>query len=160
MSNAGWPSASAPAIRQEAHMSDPIQISLTEFASDPHAWLDWLRSELSSGRWEVAAATIVPAAWRNEAGHSWRIVRTTDGVEIRPELESPFIRYGESPKVTALALNATGVAVELTCRSGRWVDRFPPDAFDVAALGRAMLDEKELPHDNLGKLFPLERRRG
>ncbi len=136
-------------------MSDPIQIALTEFASDPHAWLDWLRSELESGRWEVAAATIAPATWRNDDGHSWRIVRTRDGVEIRPELESPFIRYGESPKVTALAINSGSVAVELTCRSGRWVDRFPPDAFDVAALGRAMLDEQELPHDNLGKLFPV-----
>ncbi len=136
-------------------MSDPIQIALTEFASDPHAWLDWLRSELESGRWEGAAATIAPATWRNDDGHSWRIVRTPDGVEIRPELESPFIRYGESPKVTALAINSGGVAVELTCRSGRWVDRFPPDAFDVAALGRAMLDEQELPHDNLGKLFPV-----
>ena len=156
MSNAGWPLASAPATRQGALMSDPLQIALTEFTSDPHAWLDWLRSELKAGRWEVATATITPAAWRNEAGHSWRIVRTADGIEIRPELESPFIRYGESPKVTALALNSSGVAVELTCRSGRWVDRFPPDAFDVAALGRAMLDEKELPHDNLGKLFPVE----
>jgi hypothetical protein len=141
-------------------MSDSIQIALAEFTSDPHRWFDWLRSELNSGRWEVAAATIIPTAWRNEAGHSWRIVRTPDGVEIRPELESPFIRYGESPKVTALAINSGGVAVELTCRSGRWVDRFPPDAFDVAALGRAMLNEKELPHDNLGKLFPLESREG
>ncbi len=152
--NAGWPSASASATRQGGTMTDPIQIALTEFATDPHAWLDWLRSELNSGRWEVAAATIAPTAWRNEAGHSWRIVRTPDGVEIRPELESPFIRFGESPKVTALAINSGGVAVELTCRSGRWVDRFAPDAFDIAALGRAMLDEKELPHDNLGKLFP------
>ena len=136
-------------------MSDPIQIAPTEFASDPHAWLDWLRSELRSERWELVSTTIQPAAWRNRDGHSWRVVRTSGGVEIRPELESPFIRYGEGPKVSALAINGTGVAVELTCRSGRWVDRFPLHAFDVAALGRAMLDEKELPHDNLPKLFPL-----
>lgn len=135
-------------------MSEPIPVITTGFSTDAHAWFDWLRSELVSGRWELALPTISPALWRNEAGHSWRIVRTVDGIEIRPELESPFIRSGESPKVTALAIGLATVAVELTCRSGRWVDRFPLHAFDVAGLGKAMLDERGLPHDNLQMLFP------
>ena len=160
MSYAGWSSATERATRQGPHMSDPIEIAPIEFASDPHAWLNWLRSELRSERWELVAASIHPVAWRNDDGHSWRIVRTPDGVEIRPELESPFIHYGDLPKVSALALSRDGVAVELTCRSGRWVDRFSLDAFDIVGLGRAMLEEKELPHDNLSKLFPLEQRAG
>lgn len=135
-------------------MSESIHVATTSFAVDPHAWLEWLRTELASGRWGLVLPTIAPAVWRNPSGHSWRIVRTHDGIEIRPELESPFIRNGESPRVTALAIGASTVAVELTCRTGRWVDRFPLDAFDVAALGMTMLDERSLPHDNLKALFP------
>lgn len=135
-------------------MSESIPIVVTGFSADAHAWFDWLRAELASGRWEFVLPTISPAVWRNPSGHSWRIVRTVDGIEIRPELESPFIRSGESPKVTALAIGPSTMAVELTCRTGRWVDRFPLHAFDVAGLGKTMLDEHALPHDNLAMLFP------
>ena len=133
---------------------ESFQIGVTSFEADPHAWLDWLRAEIAAGRLGFVLPTIAPASWRNGTQHGWRIVRTADGIEIRPELESPFIRYGESPKVTALALSSSALAVELTCRTGRWVDRFPVDAFDVAGLGHAMLDERALPHDNLRALFP------
>lgn len=135
-------------------MSEPIEVAVTGFAVDPHAWFDSLRGELRSGRWDVALATISPSTWRNERGHSWRIVRTEDGIEIRPELENPFLHYGESLKITALHFGGSTVAIELTCRTGRWVDHFPLDAFDIAAVGRAMLDERSLPHDNLPLLFP------
>ena len=131
-----------------------FQIAVTSFDVDPHAWFDWLRGELINGRLGLVLPSLGPASWRNEESHGWRVVRTADGIEIRPELESPFIRYGESPKVTALAISPGALTVELTCRTGRWVDRFPIDAFDIAALGHAMLDEHALPHDNLGKLFP------
>jgi hypothetical protein len=134
-------------------MAEPIQVLGGSFATDAHAWFEWLRLELTSGRWEASLAAVSPAVWRNGAGHSWRVVRTDAGIEVRPQLESPFIHYGESPKVTALAIGSD-VAVELTCRTGRWVDHFPLHAFDVAALGQAMLDERPLPHDNLPMLFP------
>lgn len=137
-------------------MSEPIEIAVTTFETDAHAWFHWLRDHVSGGRWELVLPTIGPATWRNGSGHTWRIIRTADGIEIRPGLESPFIRFGESPKVTALAVNSATVAVEITCRTGRWVDRFPLEAFDIAALGHAMLDEKSLPHDNLAILFPSE----
>lgn len=55
--------------------------------------------------------------------------------------------------MTAIGLG-DDVEVELTTRSAPWVDRFSRDAFDIGALGRSMLDERELPHDNLPRLFP------
>lgn len=149
-------SGQPPAAHREP-VSEPIHIAVDSFAADPHAWLDRVCTELGSERWELVLPTIAPATWRNGSGHSWRVVRTAEGIEIRPELESPFIRNGESPKVTALALDRTSVAVELTCRTGRWVDRFALGAFDVSALGHAMLDERPLPHDNLAMLFPSRR---
>lgn len=135
-------------------MGEPIEIAVTTFEADAHAWFDWLRNQVSSGRWALVLPTVGPATWRNGSGHCWRIMRTSDGIEIRPGLESPFIRFGESPKVTALGINHATVVVELTCRTGRWVDRFSLEAFDIAALGHAMLNEKSLPHDNLAMLFP------
>lgn len=143
-----------PTPAPDGSMSEPIHIAVANFSADAHAWLDWLCAELGSERWELVLPTIAPATWRNGSGHSWRVVRTVEGIEIRPQLESPFIRYGESPKVTALGLDRSSIAVELTCRTGRWVDRFALDTFDVAALGHAMLDERGLPHDNLAMLFP------
>ena len=131
-----------------------FQITITSFEADPRGWFDWLRGELVNGRLAIVLPTVAPATWRNDDAHGWRVVRTAVGIEVRPELESPFIRYGESPKVTALGISPTALTVELTCRTGRWVDRFPIDAFDIASLGQAMLAERALPHDNLGKLFP------
>jgi hypothetical protein len=154
MPASSWPSVT-PLVTRDVAMPDPTETAASGFATDPRAWLDWLRGELRAGRWEVALAATLPASWQNDAGHSWRIVRTPEGIEVRPALESPFIQLGESLKVTALALTPDHVSVELTCRTGRWVDRFPLDAFDIAELGRAMLAERSLPHDNLALLFPV-----
>jgi hypothetical protein len=127
------------------------------FSSDPYRWFDRVRAELVERRWREILGSIEPASWTDARGHTWRVVRTETGVEVRPELQEPFLRIGESPKVTAIAIKDDEVEVELCARSGRWVDRFPSDSFDVSALGRAMLEEHELPHDNLPRLFPTTR---
>lgn len=134
-------------------MTEP-RSALPGFSTDPYGWFDRVRAELVEQRWQEIVDTIRPASWTDARGHTWRVVRTETGVEVRPELERPFLRIGESPKVTAIAINHDQIEVELSARSGRWVDRFPCDSFDVSALGRAMLDEHELPHDNLPRLFP------
>jgi hypothetical protein len=134
-------------------MTEP-RSALPRFSADPYEWFDRVRAELVERRWHEMLDGIGPASWTDGRGHTWRVVRTETGVEVRPELQEPFLRIGESPKVTAIAINHDKIEVELSARSGRWVDRFPSDSFDVAALGRAMLDEHELPHDNLPRLFP------
>lgn len=126
---------------------------LPDFARDPYAWFDHVRQELVDQRWREIAASVEPSAWTGREGHPWRIVRSPRGIEVRPDLTNPFLRHGDGPRVTALSIGEE-VEVELTTSSRRWVDRFPPDAFDVGSLGRAMLDEEELPHDNLRRLFP------
>lgn len=115
-----------------------------------------MRHELVAKRWKEIAEATEPCSWTGRAGHPWRVVRSPRGVEVRPDLTTPFLRHGDSPRVTALAIGQE-VEVELTTNSRQWVDRFPPNAFDVGKLGRAMLDEEELPHDNLARLFPAER---
>lgn len=124
-----------------------------DFERDPHGWFDWVGEEVSEPSWRTVRASIQPARWTGTRGRQWRIVRTASGIEIRPDLVSPFIHYNDAAKVTAIALG-DDVEVELTSRSGRWVDRFSRDALDVGALGRSMMDERELPHDNLPRLFP------
>jgi hypothetical protein len=128
--------------------------SLPAFSSDPYEWFDQVRAKLVEQRWQEILDSVEPASWTDDRGHRWRVVRTAAGLEVRPELQDPFLRIGESPKVTAIAINDAEIEVELCARSGRWVDRFPSDSFDVSALGHAMLDEHELPHDNLPRLFP------
>jgi hypothetical protein len=134
-------------------MTEP-RTALPRFSADPYEWFDRVRAELVARRsWEILDS-VDPGSWTDDRGHTWRVVRTESGIEVRPELQEPFLRIGESPKVTAIAINHDAIEVELSARSGRWVDRFPCDSFDVSALGRAMLDEHELPHDNLPRLFP------
>jgi hypothetical protein len=124
------------------------------FDRDPYAWFTEVRRSLVEQRWNEILDALEPASWTDGNGNGWRTVRTHSGVEIRPELANPFLRIGDSPRVTAIAIGSDEVLVELSAKSGRWIDRFAPDAFDVAALGRAMLDSEELPHDNLPRLFP------
>jgi hypothetical protein len=63
------------------------------------------------------------------------------------------MRFGNQPMISALGL-AEEVEVELTTDHARWVDRFPPRTFNLPALGRSMLEQRKLPHDNLPALFP------
>ena len=134
-------------------MTEP-RSRLPGFSSDPYQWFDRVRDELVAQRWREILDSVGPASWTDERGHTWRVVRTEAGVEVRPELQEPFLRIGESPKVTAIAIKEDEIEVELSARSGRWVDRFACGSFDISALGHAMLDEAELPHDNLPRLFP------
>jgi hypothetical protein len=128
--------------------------AIPSFSEDPFEWFERVRAELVARRRHEILDAIEPASWTDSRGHRWRVVRTETGVEVRPDLVEPFLHIGESPRVTAIAIGIDDIEVELSARTGRWVDRFPCDAFDVSALGRAMLDEQELPHDNLRRLFP------
>jgi hypothetical protein len=130
------------------------QATLPSFDHDPYEWFAEVRRHLVEQRWNEILGTLEPTYWTNGDGHGWRLVRTDSGVEVRPRLESPFLKIGDSPRITAIAIGRDEVSVELSAQSGHWIDRFPHDAFDVAALGRAMLDSRELPHDNLPRLFP------
>ncbi len=123
------------------------------FASDPYGWFTRVASDIREGGWPGILHDVEPAVWTGDHGNAWRIIRSTTGVEVRPALISPFIRYTDSPRVSAIAIGHE-IEVELSCRDQRWVDTFALDSFDLAALGHAMLDEHDLPHDNLPRLFP------
>jgi CheY-like chemotaxis protein len=126
---------------------------IPDFSVDPFGWFAWVEGAMVQPVWRQIHPRIGPASWTSERGHPWRLVRTHRGVEIRPDLVSPFLRFGNQPMISAVGL-ADEVEVELTTDGARWVDRFPARAFDLAALGRAMLEQRKLPHDNLPALFP------
>jgi hypothetical protein len=134
-------------------MTEPPNVP-TGFSSDPYEWFDRIRTELARGGWHETLDAVEPASWTGPHRHRWRVVRTQTGIEVRPELQEPFLRNGESPRVTAIAIGRDEIRVEMRAGIGRWVDRFGCDSFDVAAVGRSMLDERDLPHDNLPRLFP------
>ena len=133
--------------------SGVVTESLPEFSADPYEWFAKVRAELVARRWTEILGGVEPSAWTDRHGHTWRTVRTSHSIEIRPELSDPYLRVGDALRVTAIAIGDE-IEVELTARTTRWVDRFTPDSFDIAALGQAMLDQDELPHDNLPRLFP------
>lgn len=143
--------------RQSAPDSTAISIETEpKFGSDPFAWFAWVDREMATPAWDELLGRIEPDTWVGPDGHPWRVVRTARGAEVRPELVSPFLRYGNQPMISAIGLSDE-VEVELTTLHARWVDRFPAGSFDLAALGAAMLEERKLPHDNLPHLFPAER---
>ncbi len=139
----------APIVRLSGDVTRP----LPDFAVDPHAWFDRVGADLLAKGWPAVLAAMKPCMWTSPSGHRWRLVRTDRSIEIRPELGNPFLRVGESLRVSAIAIGET-IGVELTTRQGQWVDYFRRDSFDIAALGHAMLNEQELPHDNLAMVFP------
>ncbi|HET8777313.1 MAG TPA: response regulator [Candidatus Limnocylindria bacterium] len=138
----------------ERRDAPPIMASMIpEFSTDPFGWFAWAEGAMVQPVWRQIHPRIQPAAWSSEHGHPWRLVRTPRGVEVRPDLVSPFLRYGNQPMITAIGL-ADEVEVELTTDSARWVGHFPAHSFDLPSLGRAMLEQRKLPHDNLSALFP------
>lgn len=146
--------AEALAHEDERRDTAPIMGSMIpEFSIDPFGWFGWVEGVMVQPVWRQTHPRIRPALWMSEHGHPWRLIRTPRGVEVRPDLVSPFLRFGNQPLVSAIGL-ADEVEVELTTDTARWVDRFPARTFDLAALGRAMLQQSKLPHDNLAFLFP------
>ena len=110
---------------------------------------------MAENRWRETRDQVEPAAWVGEEGHAWRTVLSTRGIEVRPDLVKPFLRYGDAPRITAIGIGDE-IEVELTSSSGRWLGTFRLDEIDVERLGVAMIDEAELPHDNLRRLFGLD----
>ena len=146
--------AEALAPPAEGRDAPPIMGSMIpDFSADPFGWFAWVEGAMVQPAWRQIHPRIRPAAWTSEVGHPWRLVLTPRGVEVRPDLVSPFLRFGNQPMVSALGLTDE-VEVELTTDGARWVDRFPARTFDLAGLGRAMLEQRKLPHDNLPALFP------
>jgi hypothetical protein len=130
-----------------------------DFARDPHGWFDRVGRDLPRAGWRAVSASTQLATWRGENGRCWRIVRASDAIEVRPGLVNPFIHYSDGPRITAIAMGDE-LEIELTTGSGRWLGTAPIDALDIAGLGHAMLEERELPHDNLSRLFPPTAREG
>jgi CheY-like chemotaxis protein len=146
--------AEALAPREEPRDSPPIMgAMIPDFSVNPFEWFAWVEGAMVQPVWRQIHPRIAPVSWTSEQGHPWRLVRTPRGVEIRPDLVSPFMRFGNQPMISALGL-AEEVEVELTTDHARWVDRFPPRTFNLPALGRSMLEQRKLPHDNLPALFP------
>lgn len=119
---------------------------------DPIEWLEKASRSRVNGRWTVDLYALPPQKWSSPSGDPWRLVHTAEGVEIRPDLVTPFLPHSTQPRITAIAVDEA-ITVELSSSEGRWLGRFSPDELDVGSLGRAMLALTELPHDNLRRLF-------
>ena len=121
------------------------------FDADPIAWFSWARQRLRDGSHE-RVVECPPTVYHGRDGHRWRVIRTDGGIEIRPDLGVTFLRETHTPQITAIQI-AERVTVELASVEGRWAGEYDLDELDLAELGRAMLEERRLPHDNLRFLF-------
>ncbi len=122
------------------------------FQADPVAWFAWAGRCLGEGdRASVHAEP--PVVHQGFTGRRWRLIRTARGIEVRPDLGgSAVFRTNHNPQITAIQIEDR-VVVELCSVEGRWSGEFGLEELDVAELGRAMLEERHLPHDNLRFLF-------
>jgi hypothetical protein len=121
------------------------------FELDPGAWFGWAETRLANGELEAVTAH-PPARYEGPTGDRWRIVRTDGGVEIRPPLAKGQVPEGHNPIVTAILIEDR-VVVELCSVEGRWTGAFDVDELQIGELGRAMIERRHLPHDNLRMLF-------
>ena len=128
--------------------------ALPSFSHDPYAWFSFIATGARRPTWRRTVDRVQPAIWIGPRGNAWRILRSTHGIEVRPDLVNPFMLVTDQPRVSAIAVGHE-LWIELSSRDRRWVDRFPLTSLDIETLGRAMLDEQELPHDNLPRLFPV-----
>ena len=128
--------------------ADPL--TFPSFAADPVAWLEYVDALLDRDPVLVRSAT--PDAWTDPAGHRWRVVLTTDGPEVRPDLQHPFIRSGGMPRLTSIGISPTHITVEMSQRDWRDVAVVPVGAVRVRNLGLALLTGVELPHEGLDRL--------
>ena len=124
------------------------------FDRDPVAWFAWAHDRITANDVDAIAAQ-QPANYDGPQGERWRLLRTVGGVEIRPALVNPFLRENREPLISAILIDWR-VVVELCSLEGRWIGEFAIDELDLAELGRTMIDQRHLPHDNLRFLFVRE----
>lgn len=124
--------------------------SFPSFAVDPAAWFDHVDQLLATDPSAVRDAE--PANWVDPAGHSWRVLAATDGPEVRPGLQSPFLPRGTLPRITAVQVTPDALLVELAMRD--WHEVATVDSRDVSVreVGLAMLTGVELPHEGLERV--------
>jgi hypothetical protein len=120
------------------------------FAVDPAGWFRRIDELLGAEPELVLAAR--PATWIDPAGHRWRVVATADGPEIRPGMQSPFLRNGGLPRISAVLVTPHHLVAELSMRDWREMADLPIGVVPVRALGLAMLTRLELPHEGLERI--------
>lgn len=120
------------------------------FATDPAAWFAWLDGTIAAGRPIDAVAGA--ATWTDGRGRGWRVVVTTEGLEVRPAFGSPFMVARDLPVISAILVSPPLLHVELSWRTGQEVARLGTDEVSVRDLGLAMLTETELPHEAIGRV--------
>jgi hypothetical protein len=125
------------------------------FEADPIAWFAWAAARIEHGESERVVRER-PTVFEAAPGHRWRVVRTAGGIEIRPDLGTTFLRETPNPLIAAVQVS-DAVVVELCSKEGRWTGRFELGELDLAEIGRAMIEERHLPHDNLRFLFGRDR---
>jgi hypothetical protein len=121
------------------------------FDHDPVAWFAWAHERIGTNDVDPILAQ-EPANYDGPHGDRWRLLHTVGGVEIRPALVNPFLRENHTPLISAILIDWR-IVVELCSVEGRWIGEFEIDELDLAELGRAMIDQRRLPHDNLRFLF-------
>jgi hypothetical protein len=130
----------------------PAGPRIPSFAADPVAWFDAVDALLP--RDPEIVRVITPETWTDPDGHHWRVVRTHDGAEVRPGLQSPFIVRSELPRISAILVTPERLATELTMRDWREVVTLRIGQISLVDLGLAMLTGMELPHEGLERLGP------
>jgi hypothetical protein len=117
---------------------------------DPAAWFERIDQLLDVEPERVLSAR--PATWIDPSGHRWRVVATADGPEVRPGMQSPFLRTGGLPRITAVLITPHHLVVELSMRDWRAMADLPIGTVRVRPLGLAMLTGIELPHEGLDRV--------
>ena len=120
------------------------------FAVDPAAWFEHVDGVLETDPRAVFRAE--PENWTDPAGHVWQILATADGPEARPGLQSPFLRQGGLPRISALLVTPEQLVVELAMHDWHQVVNLPIGTVAVRDLGLAMLTRLELPHEGLERV--------
>lgn len=150
-------SAPADMSPPDTHRSIPVgpgdPPDAPSFSADPLAWLEWMDATLERAPERVSTLAGCDA-WTDPDGHSWRVVITPEGPELRPGLENPFLVHGQLPRLTALQITPHVLRLELSLEGWREVREMPVGAQRVRDLGLAMLTRTELPHAGLDRVGP------
>ncbi len=141
----------------DPHRSIPVgpgeSADAPHFSADPLAWLEWVDAVLEQAP-ERVTTLVACDSWSDPDGHTWRVVITPEGPEMRPGLENPFLVDGQLPRLTALQITPHVLRLELSLEGWREVREVPIGAQRVRDLGLAMLTRTELPHAGLDRVGP------